>query len=127
MRNERTEGAPIVWRIIFIMAILVTITFALYPNFRLSTFFYGIKIHDAVVHMAAFAVITIVAAGAWQLKMSFIIQLVLFALALELAQTAVPGRVVNLVDAAANLGGIVMGLFVVVASMHLRRSLLRWT
>ena len=127
MLCSRTKWLSLVLRFSFVAAALITTAAALYPNFKLSTLLGGVQIQDPIVHLAAFAVITVIAAGAWQLNASIIVPLVLFALALELAQYFAPGREVSLTDAAFSLGGVMMGSLVFVMSAYFRRNLLGWT
>lgn len=126
MPDKKSNWGSIVLRFIFVVTVLITTAAALYPNFKLSALFSGIQVHDAFVHMMAFTVITIIAAGAWQPNAWIVVQIVLFALALELAQSFAPGREVSLVDAVFSLGGIMTGLSIFVMSMYFRRNFLSW-
>ena len=111
------------WRLTFTCAVIITITAALYPNFKLSDLLYGLKVDDAFVHMCAFAIVTMAATYAWRLSWAVITLLVLFAIALEVGQIYSPGREVHLDDVMASVSGIGLGSIVPVVSLGLRRTL----
>lgn len=112
------------WRLIFIVTVIVTVTAALYPNFKLSSILYGFNIDDAVIHMSAFATVTSVAAYAWRLSLAMLVFLAFFAVTLELGQAYSPGRDVDLSDAMASLAGIALGALVPIMHLRFRRTLL---
>ena len=127
MHREKLERSAIYWRFFFAAVIVLTMTAALYPNFKLSSLLYSLKVHDGMVHMAAFTTVTVIAACAWRVRVLMIVSLVLFSLALEAAQAFSPGRDVSLSDAAASLSGIALGMLLLAFTQSVRRSILRWT
>jgi VanZ family protein len=112
-------------RLIFFFTALVVIGFALYPNLVLPRPEITKDSSDLINHAIAFSLLSFLGVAAWSLSATLTINLFLFAVLLELAQSLSPGRAVSLQDVAASLAGIAAAMFFLFIFRQLRYRL-RW-
>lgn len=127
VRIKLFEQASVLSRALFFFALVTVVFVALYPNLKLPPMIIGIRLSDEFYHILAFTTLTFIALQVWQPSLPLMLLLVFFALGLELAQVAIPGRGVELSDVVASLSGVALGGMVSSAPRRLRRAFRRGT
>jgi VanZ family protein len=114
-----------IYRGVFSIVLLATIGLALYPDLKLPNHWLAGGQTDRVYHVAAFAVLAVLAGFAWRLRTSLVIGLAMLAVGIEAAQILAPGRRADALDLMASLVGLALGVSAVRLMKSARNRRLR--
>lgn len=96
----------------FFIALCLVAGLALYPNLQLPEPSLTRGFTDKIYHVLGCAVLALLAAKGWRLRMRVLYLAIPLSVGLEFIQGLVPGRGVHFADMLANLAGVILAILI---------------